>query len=179
MSCGKVFLIAGKICSGKTTYAKALCEKENGVLLSCDEVLFALFDGNLGDRHDEIASRLEGYFLSKSIELVIAGTSVVLDWGFWQSKKRDSVREFYKSHNVDFEFHYIDVTDENWEKNINERNEKVKNGKDKASYYVDEGLKEKLLRLFEAPDKSEIDVWVENKRDLNFEVNSYENPEAD
>lgn len=36
----KVFLICGKICSGKSYYAKELKDKYNAVILSTDEVTF-------------------------------------------------------------------------------------------------------------------------------------------
>ena len=39
----KVFLICGKICSGKSTYARKLMENRQAVLLSADEIMLALF----------------------------------------------------------------------------------------------------------------------------------------
>ena len=40
----KVFLICGKICSGKGFYTRQLKEKEHAVVLSCDEI-----ENDLGD----------------------------------------------------------------------------------------------------------------------------------
>ena len=34
----KIIAICGKICSGKTYYAQSLKDKENAVILSCDEL---------------------------------------------------------------------------------------------------------------------------------------------
>ena len=53
----KMILICGKLCSGKTTYAKQLCSKQNAILLSVDELMLAMYDPYLGDRHDEIGCR--------------------------------------------------------------------------------------------------------------------------
>ena len=39
---GKVILLCGKICSGKTHYAARLLSETGGVLLSCDEIMFGL-----------------------------------------------------------------------------------------------------------------------------------------
>ena len=39
----KVFLICGKICSGKGFYTRQLKEKEHAVVLSCDEIENDLF----------------------------------------------------------------------------------------------------------------------------------------
>ena len=46
---GKVFLICGKICIGKSLYAKALREKYNAVILSTDEVTKDLINNEHGE----------------------------------------------------------------------------------------------------------------------------------
>jgi predicted kinase len=53
----KVILICGKICSGKTTYTKKLIEENKAVLLSCDEITFALFGQYIGEKHDEMVEK--------------------------------------------------------------------------------------------------------------------------
>lgn len=58
---GKIIAICGKICSGKTWYARQLMKAEAAVLLSCDEVTRALFDNDLGDRHHEMTARIRCY----------------------------------------------------------------------------------------------------------------------
>ncbi len=49
----KVFLICGKICCGKSTYAKRLQAENNAVLLSVDEIMLAVFGLYAGEKHDE------------------------------------------------------------------------------------------------------------------------------
>ena len=51
----KVFLICGKICSGKGFYTRQLKEKEHAVVLSCDEIENDLFHHDLDDRRDAAA----------------------------------------------------------------------------------------------------------------------------
>ena len=60
----KAFLICGKICCGKTTYAQKLCNENNAVLLSVDEITLALFGQHCGDKHDEYVERTEKYLAS-------------------------------------------------------------------------------------------------------------------
>ena len=74
----KVFLICGKICCGKTTYAQKLCNENNAVLLSVDEITLALFGQHCGDKHDEYVERTEKYLLNKSLELIKKDINVVL-----------------------------------------------------------------------------------------------------
>lgn len=160
----KIIAICGKICCGKTYYANQIKEKEKAVILSCDELTKDLFDNDLGDKHDEMALRIWNYFKKKSVELVNVGCTVILDWGFWSLDNRRSLTEFCRSENVCCEWHYIDVDDQTWRANIEERNARVLNGESGSDYYLDEGLMEKLLSLWEAPSKDEIDVWCKLER---------------
>ncbi|MCM1246535.1 MAG: ATP-binding protein, partial [Roseburia sp.] len=108
----KVFLICGKICCGKSTYAKYLCEKNNAVLLSVDEIMLAVFGLYTGDKHDEYTEKVQKYLFQKSVEIIKGGVNVILDWGFWSRCKRSAAREFYTVRNIECEFHYIDPDDE-------------------------------------------------------------------
>lgn len=153
----KAILICGKLCCGKTVYAEKLRAQGRAVLLSVDELMLLVLGSDCGDMHDEYARRVQGYLLRKSLEILRSGTGVILDWGFWQKADRSSAREFYSENGIHCELHYIDIGDEARRQNIAERNRAVsENGA--AAYYVDSGLSEKLERLFEPPDKSEIDV---------------------
>lgn len=157
----KVFLTCGKICSGKSTYANKLRTENKAVLLSVDEITLALFGRDAGENHDTYVERSEKYLFKKSIEIVDMGINVVLDWGFWTKSERDFAKEFYRSHKIDCEFHYIDISDETWRRNLEKRNAEILSGKANA-YYVDEGLAKKFDAIFEKPDKSEIDIWYKN-----------------
>ena len=161
---GKVIAICGKICSGKTYYANQIKEKENAVILSCDELTKILFDNNLGEKHDEMSKRIWDYLLNKAVEIVKAKTSVILDWGFWSKADRVFISEFFKSRNIVCEFHYVDANEKAWKQNIDERNKKVQEGLNVSDYYLDEGLMQKLLLSWEEPTKEEIDVWHHVKR---------------
>ena len=155
----KVIAICGKICCGKSYYAAQLKEKENAVILSCDELTKDLFDNDLCEKHDEMAQRIWAYFKKKSVELVKAGCTVILDWGFWSRENRESLREYYREQEIPCEWHYIEVEDETWKRNIEERNHRVLNGQGGSDYYLDEGLMGKLNSLWEEPAQEEMDVW--------------------
>ena len=157
----KALLICGKIASGKSVYAERIKRQENAVLLSVDELVLSVLGSDLGEKHDEITARIQAYLFANSVEIIRAGTNVLLDWGFWTKAKRQAARAFYESRGIACELHYIDVPDAVWHRNIAIRNQAVLDGKTDA-YYVDEGLMLKLQSLFEAPDRSEIDVWHVN-----------------
>lgn len=155
----KVFLICGKICSGKSTYAGRLREKQGAILLSVDEIMLAVFGLYAGDRHDEYTERIQKYLFEKSVEIIRTGHSAILDWGFWTGKNRADAKAYYKSRDIACELHYLDVGDKVWKDQIAQRNRSVLAGKAKA-YLIDENLAAKFEALFEAPQADEIDVYV-------------------
>ena len=139
----KIIAICGKICSGKTYYANLIKEKENAIILSTDEVTYDLIDNEQGEFYDDFCLKVNKYLMKKSVELVNIGCNIILDWGFWTKKQRNEVTEYFKSKNVNIEWHYIDIEDDLWEENIKERNKKVESGKGGSDFYVDDGLKKK------------------------------------
>lgn len=161
---GKIIAICGKICSGKTYYANQIKEKQKAIILSTDEVTKDLIDNEQGEFYDKFCPKVNAYLMKKSIELTNIGCNVILDWGFWAKKIRKETTQYYKSKNVNIEWHYIDIKDEEWENNIEERNKRIEAGKGGADFYVDEGLKKKILEKWEKPEKSEIDVWNYSSR---------------
>lgn len=155
----KVIMTCGKICSGKSTYAARMRKKHNAVLLSIDEIMLAMFGQYVGEMHDEYVARAEKYLFGKSLEIIESGINVVLDWGVWTKSERSEAREFYKSRGIDYELHYIDVSDEVWRERIAKRNDSISKGELDA-YYVDENLAAKFGAIFEPPSTDEIDVRV-------------------
>ena len=97
------------------------------------------------------------------MDIVRAGCNVILDWGFWSREERADVSAYYKNADIDFEWHYIDISDADWAKNIEARNAAVAAG-ETTDYAVDSGLLQKVLTLFETPIPDEIDVWFTNRR---------------
>ena len=161
----KIIALCGKICSGKSYYANQIKEKEKAIILSCDELTKDLFDNDLREKHDEMTLRICSYFKRKAVELVNIGCTVILDWGFWSADNRRSLTEFCQSQNIHCEWHYIDVDDKTWSKNIEERNNRILNGNGGSNYYLDEGLMGKLLSIWEEPTKDEIYIWHKVERE--------------
>lgn len=155
----KVIMTCGKLCSGKTTYAKKLRDELGAVILSIDELMLALFGQDAGEKHDDYVGRTKGYLYKQSLEIIGCGTDVILDWGFWTREERLCARSFYGSRGITNEFHYIDIDDDEWQRRIDKRNQDILAHRCDG-YYVDEGLSEKFRSIFEKPDPSEIDRLV-------------------
>lgn len=153
----KVILICGRLCSGKSWYCHSLMEKSPALLLSVDEITERIFDKALGEDHDRVCARIQAYLFDKAAEAGAAGADVILDWGFWTRASRREADSFLRERGIAREWHYIDVSDSTWRENIARRNRAVLGGED-DSYFVDEGLLNKLLTLFEPPESGEMDV---------------------
>lgn len=166
----KVYLICGKICSGKTYYAKQLKEKYNAVILSTDEVTFDLINNEQGEFYNIFAARVNNYLKKKAAEIVSAGANVILDWGFWTKKDRTDISAYFAERNITYEWHYIDIDDESWQKNISERNERITSGNGGSDFYVDEGLLNKLNSMFDPPERNEIDIWNKFNTQLLYDA---------
>ena len=67
------------------------------------------------------AEKFEQYFFQKSVEIVETGINVILDWGFWTKRERDFAKEFYGSRGIEYEFHYIIISDEEWYRRLDKR----------------------------------------------------------
>ncbi len=155
----KAILICGKICSGKTYYATNMMKNHNAVLLSSDELISALFHPNENEYHDKVIEKAHSYLLQKSVEIIKTGADAILDWGFWTRRQRAAICKFYAEHGIQTEWHYMDIDDAEWRRNIEKRNKAVLAG-ETTDYYADQGLIDKVNKLFEAPCKDEADVWV-------------------
>ena len=154
-----VILICGKLCSGKSRYARALREKCSAVILSTDEVTWDLTDNAQGEGYPAFAARVNAYLLKKAAEIALAGANVILDWGFWTRADRAAASAYLRGRGVDIAWHCVDVSDARWRRNIESRNRRVLAGEGGSDFYVDEGLMRKTTALFELPDRDEMDVW--------------------
>lgn len=160
---GTVHLICGKLCSGKTRYAGKLQALTGAVCLSCDEIEYDLFHHELGERYDAVAADIKRYLHKKAVEIARAGCPVILDWGFWQRAERTAASAYYRSAGIPFEWHYVEVSDSDWQRNIAARNAAVAAG-ETTDYAIDAGLLEKMQSLFEPPAPEEHCIQYCSKR---------------
>lgn len=160
----EVILMCGMICSGKSFYAKKLAEEKNAVILSTDEATKILINNEQGDFYLEFVDKVNLYLRKKAVDIVKTGTDVILDWGFWTREDRRNIKTYLSENGVNYSMYFISISDTDWERNIRERNARIEKGEGGSDFYVDEGLKNKVLSVFEAPSESEIDCVIVNER---------------
>ena len=125
---GKVIIICGKICSGKSYYAKQLKDELNAVIISPDEATYELINNEQGEFYDIFSKKLNKYLTKKVGEIAKAGANVIFERGLWSSKDRKEIRDYYNENNVESEINYVCVDDETWNYNIEKIKKKINEG---------------------------------------------------
>ena len=141
---GKVIIVCGKICSGKSYYSKSIKDSLNAVIISPDEATYELIDNEQGEFYNIFSERLNKYLTKKVGEIAQAGANVIFERGLWTREDRKNIREYYKNNGIECELHYVCVDTKTWQRNIEERNKKIDEGKGGSDFYLDEGLLKKL-----------------------------------
>lgn len=161
---GKVILVCGKICSGKSYYSKSIKDKYNAVIISPDEITYELLNNEQGEFYDTFTTKLNKLLTRKVGEIALSGSNVIYERGLWSKKDRDEIKKYYNDNNIPYELHYVYVDDNTWNKNIEERNKRIEDGNGGSDFYLDEGLMNKLKSKWEEPSEDEYDILYEVKR---------------
>ena len=149
----RAILLIGRLCCGKSTYARRLMAEERAVLLSVDELMQTLFPDGAGEQHDLWAHRCRAYLYAKTRQLAQQGYVPVLDFGFWSRAMRQEAAQALSGLTLDWR--YLDIPQSVWQERIARRNAAIETGQ-QGEYYVDEGLLAKCEALFEAPTLQEL-----------------------
>ena len=83
--------------------------------------------------------------------------------GAFGRAEREAASAHYRDAGIPFEWHYVEISDSDWRRNIASRNAAVAAG-ETTDYAVDSGLLEKLESLFEPPKPEEACVLHRNTR---------------
>ncbi|MBQ8556540.1 MAG: ATP-binding protein [Clostridia bacterium] len=148
----KIILLIGRLCCGKSTYAKALT---GTMLLSCDQLMQTMFPGGCGEYHDDLSTHARHYLFHLAKQCADAGVTPVLDFGFWNPATRHEAIDALSGYELDWR--YLDTPEDEWKRRIARRNADILAGKaDPSDYYVDEGLLQKCVDLFIPPTPEEL-----------------------
>lgn len=149
---GTVYLIIGKVCSGKTTFARDISKIHRAVILSCDELLLTLHSYSTSFDFDAEIKQVKKYLFDLTTNLTNVGTNIVLDWGFWEAKERDNIDSLLSEKGIPHEWHYMLPNDNLRKEYIRTRNAKTS----PIEFYIDSGLLKKCDEKFDVPTVTEL-----------------------
>ncbi|MCR9189910.1 MAG: ATP-binding protein [Alteromonadaceae bacterium] len=152
-SYGTLIFFCGKMGAGKSTLSAKIARERGAVLISEDEWLAALFPGEINDFNDYIrySSRLKPVLKSHVEQLLLAGTSVVLDFPGNTRKQRTWFKDIYSQHGIPHELYYLAVDDEVCLKQLKQRQ---KEQPERAQFDTEEVFR-MVTGYFEPPEESE------------------------
>ena len=146
-------LMVGLPCSGKTTLARKLESEKAALRLTPDEWQVRLFgqDANEPDhdvRHSLIESML-WKIASRALEL---GVNVILDFGFWAREEREDYRLRAKQLGASSEVHFLDVSEEELFRRLEERNSQTS----QETFYISAEMMKPWIEFFQKPTPDEL-----------------------
>lgn len=121
----KLFLVSGKIASGKSTLAQSLANQHNALLIRQDDWLSTLFPEEIRTLEDYVKyfSRLTSIMGKHVADILRMEKSVVLDFPANTLKTRAWMKSIGEAANCKIEMHYLDVSDEICLRRLKLRNE--------------------------------------------------------
>jgi len=108
-----LFLLCGKMASGKSTLAAKLADEHKAFVLSEDEWLATLFPGEITQLSDYVkfSNRMKPLVEKTVLGVLSRGVSVVMDFPANTRDQRAALLELSSKAGVGHELHYIDRSD--------------------------------------------------------------------
>src|SRR6516162_1051700 len=149
----KLIFFCGKMAAGKSTLAKELADREKAVLLVQDDLLNALFPGEITDIHGFVkrSSRLKNVLAPHVCALLSKGISVVLDFPANTRVQRAWFRELIERADVEHELHFVDASDALCKSQLRERSRGLPAG----TPWTREADFEAITEYFQPPTEDE------------------------
>ena len=145
----RLVLLCGLPGSGKTELARELADAYGAVRLNPDEWELALGV----DPFDEgFQARLEAAFWELAQRLLVLGTSVVLEWGFWARSERDEKREAARTLGVAVELRFLDAPFEELVRRVVDRHAA-------GGLAITENHMERYRSIFQPPTDEELSLY--------------------
>lgn len=150
---GTLIFFCGKMGAGKSTLSGKIARERGAVLISEDAWLAALFPGEINDFSDYISysSRLKSVLKAHVEQVLLAGTSVVLDFPGNTRKQRTWFKDIYSQHGIPHALYYLAVDDDVCLKQLKQRQ---KEQPERAQFDTEEFFR-MVTSYFEEPQESE------------------------
>jgi len=147
-----LYLLSGKIASGKSTLARRLGARPATLLISEDHWTSNLFSNDLQTIEDygRYSARLRAAMGPHIVDILRLGRSIVLDFPANTISNRNWMRSLITQAKVAHELHLLDVSDTICKQRLRERN-----GSGEHPFQVSEADYDLFTSYFVPPDPSE------------------------
>lgn len=148
-----LYFMCGKMAAGKSTHAKELAKAKNAVIFVQDEILDALYPGDIRQIEDFVkySARVRLAWSSHITELLGRGISVVLDFPANTIAQRGWFRGLFEHAGAEHELHYIEASDDLCKRQLRKRSEGLPAG---APWTTDAEF-DAITAYFQAPTEDE------------------------
>ena len=149
-----LYLMVGLPCSGKTTLAHKLECEQSALRLTPDEWQIRLFGQDAGEpEHNARHSLIEAMLWNIASRALELGTNVILDFGFWAREEREDYRSRAKQLGASSEVHYLDVSEDELLRRLEERNLRPS----QESFLISKEAMEPWIAFFQKPTPDELE----------------------
>jgi predicted kinase len=146
--------MVGLPCSGKTVLARKLERDLPALRLTPDEWQIRLFGQDAEEpEHDTRHSLIEAMLWNIASRALELGTNVILDFGFWAREEREDYRIRAKQLGASSEVHYLDVSEDELLRRLEERNSRPS----QESFLISEKAMKPWIAFFQKPTPDELE----------------------
>ena len=147
-------LMVGLPCSGKTTLARKLEQERSALRLTPDEWQIPLFGQDAQEpEHDARHSLIESMLWNIASRALDLGINVILDFGFWAREEREDFRSRAKQLGASSEVHYLDVSEDELLRRLEERNLQAS----QESFVISREAMKSWIASFQKPTPDELE----------------------
>lgn len=149
----QLHFMCGKMASGKSTLSKDLAKKYNAILLSEEDILSRLYPNEITTipEYVEYSRSVKGMLKEHIIDILVKGSSVVLDFPANTKKQRKWFKDIFQEAWVKHTLHFLDKSDEICKLQLAKRSENLP----KDTPFTTEKEFEMIAKYFEKPEKTE------------------------
>jgi len=162
----RAFLIAGQVCSGKTSTAKVLEEYTGAIRFTPDEWMLKLFPDHVNcEDFDRIFYKCCEISWGVAERCLSKGLSVILDFGFWKKKDREAYIKLLSELGYNCCSIYVSCEDRVIRERLRKRNKNLPEG----VFHISEEAYDYFSPGFEEPSNDEKFLVFDNNPDGNPE----------
>jgi predicted kinase len=145
--------MVGLPCSGKTTLARQLEIERSALRLTPDEWQVWLFGQDVQTpEHNARHDLIEAMLWEVAARVLMLGTSVILDFGFWSREEREDFRGRAQTLGASSEVHFLDVSEEELLRRLTARNAQLTD----RVFHIPEEMMRSWVALFQPPASDEL-----------------------